>query len=456
MMIIKSIDPSSGRINKTFRTSSFASALRIASGVKSAYLGWKDRRLEDRADLMLNLAGVLRDNKHRYAETMTREMGKPITQSISEVEKCAWTAEFFAEHAEKWLWDENVEFGSERARITFQPIGELLCVMPWNFPFWQLFRCAIPAMLAGNACLLRHSNVVPLSALEIEEAFRLAGFPDTFKTVITDHATVDKLIKNPVISGVSVTGSVEVGKNIAGLAGSNIKKFVLELGGSDPFVVLDDADINFTCKNASDSRLINSGQSCIAAKRFIVVKDIAKEFAERLVELMKDSKIGSPLDADTEVGPLATSQQFHTLKVQVSDAIRKGAKVECGGRAVNSPGYFFEPTVLTNVKKNMKVVNEEVFGPVASVIVVKDEEEAITVANGTRFGLGASVWTKDIERGERIARKIDSGTVFINDFVRSDPRLPFGGTKESGIGRELSRYGLLEFTNIKSIVTNKL
>lgn len=325
--------------------------------------------------------------------------------------------------------------------------------MPWNFPFWQALRCAIPALTVGNVCVLRHSNSVPICALAIEEAFKLAGFPDNvFRTIITDHETVSKLIKSKYIDAVSLTGSTEAGSTVAKVAGKSIKKVVLELGGSDPFIVLEDADIAFTCEKARTSRNNSSGQSCIAAKRFIVVKKVAKEFTERYVALTKEVIVGDPMDPSTQLGPMANEQQLLKLEEQVSDAISKGAKLECGGKRLYEKGYFYSPTVLSNIKKNMKVAKEEVFGPVSPIIVVKDEAEAIKVANSTTYGLGASIWTKDLDRGERIARQMQVGIVGVNRIVRSDPRMPFGGVKQSGIGRELSRYGLLEFANIKSVL----
>lgn len=452
-MKINSINPSTGKINKTFTLFTTKKALDISKAVKDSYPAWRDLSVKRRCEYLRKLAEVLKEKKADYGCIMSLEMGKPISQAIAEVEKCAWTAEFFAEKAEAWLKDEPIDLDGRHAFISFEPIGEVLAVMPWNFPFWQALRCAIPAMAVGNVVLLRHSNVVPMCALAIEEAFKLAGFPkNVFRTILSDHEAVAELIKSKYIDGVSVTGSVDVGKTIAKLAGENIKKCVLELGGSDPFIVLDDADIELTCKGAVEGRLVNSGQSCVCAKRFIVVSKRSSEFVKRFSELMQASNIGDPLDKNTSVGPLANEQQLLTIEAQVNDAKKKGAKIECGGKRLGTKGFFFEPTVITNVNKTMRIFNEEVFGPVATVFIAKDEEDAIKIANSSDLGLGGSVWTKDLKRGEEVARRIESGMVFVNQIVKSDPRVPFGGTKQSGIGKELSRYGLLEFTNKKSIV----
>lgn len=379
-------------------------------------------------------------------------MGKPIKQGVAEVEKCAWTAEVYADNGEKWLEEELVQADGKKHIVTFEPLGVILSVMPWNFPFWQALRFGIPTLTAGNVSILRHSNVVPMCALTIEEAFKEAGFPENvFRTIITDHKLVASLIRSDLINGVTVTGSVGVGSRVGQLAGKYIKKFVLELGGSDPFVVLEDANIQFACKSAAQGRLINSGQSCIAAKRFIVVKEIAEEFTEKFVEFTKALKVGNPLEQDTDVGSLVNEQQRQLLEAQVKDAVDKGATVLTGGKRIEGRGFFYEPTILSNVKKNMKVVKEEVFGPVAPIIVVKNEKEAIRVANDSEFGLGASVWSTNEEGVIRVARALQAGAVFVNGIVKSDPRLPFGGIKKSGIGRELSHYGLKEFVNIKAI-----
>jgi succinate-semialdehyde dehydrogenase/glutarate-semialdehyde dehydrogenase len=328
----------------------------------------------------------------------------------------------------------------------------ILSIMPWNFPFWQVLRCGIPTVIAGNISILKHSNTVPQCALAIEEAFKAARFPENiFRTVVTDHGTVAELVESEIIRGISFTGSTEAGAKVAELAGKHLKKMVLELGGSDPFIVLGDADIEFSAKNAVLGRNINTGQSCIAAKRFIVAQEIIAEFSKKFVELTAKLTVGNPMDENTNIGPLANAEGLEKLEKQVNDAVNKGAKILTGGKRLNRNGYFYEPTILTNTTPDMKVVSEEVFGPVAPIIVAKNENEAITLANSTKFGLGGSVWTKDIVRGEQIAKRIESGTVFINSITKSDPRMPFGGVKKSGIGRELAKLGLKEFVNIKGL-----
>ncbi len=451
-MIVKSINPATEETNKEFEAFSKEQTIRTFKDSRKAFDTWKKLTIEKRSDYMRNLAKALRDNKAEYARLMTIEMGKPIKQSMAEVEKCAWTAEVYADNSKKWLEEEIVQTDSKKSYVTFQPLGVIFSIMPWNFPFWQAFRFGIPALAAGNVSVLRHSNAVPMCSLAIEEAFKLAGFPENvFKSVITDHKIVSYLIKSKHVDAVSLTGSVEAGSRIGQLAGKSIKKFVLELGGNDPFIVLEDADLELACKNAASARTLNSGQSCIAAKRFIVVKKIAQDFTSLFVESMRALKVGNPLDESTDIGPMANVQQLETLAAQVKDAVEKGGRIECGGKKIEGKGHFFEPTVISNVKKSMRIAKEEVFGPVATVIVVKNDKEFVKVANNSEFGLGTSVWTSDIEHGERLAREIQTGAVFVNSIVKSDPRMPFGGIKKSGIGRELSHYGLKEFVNVKSI-----
>lgn len=452
-MKISSVDPSNNKLNKSFTVFTKTKSLDIAREAKEAFLDWKNLGVSKRAAYLRNLSKVLREKKEDYARLITIEMGKPIGQSLSEVEKCAWTADFFADKSEKWLSDEPIEMDGQKAFLSFEPIGEVLAIMPWNFPFWQALRCAIPALVAGNVVVLRHSNIVPLCALAIEKAFSLAEFPENvFRTTITDHTVVDELIKSRYVDGVSITGSVETGRTVAKIAGESLKKCVLELGGSDPFIVLEDADVELACKSAFTSRLISNGQSCICAKRFIVIKERFNEFVSKFVSLMSAAKIGTPLDRFTDVGPLASAQQLKTIEAQVNDAKKKGAKIECGGKRLGDKGFFFEPTVITNVKSDMRIAKEEVFGPVAVILPARNEQEVLQIANDSNFGLGGSVWTTDSKKGERMARALESGMIYVNDFTKSDPRIPFGGVKDSGIGRELSRYGLLEFINIKPII----
>jgi acyl-CoA reductase-like NAD-dependent aldehyde dehydrogenase len=383
---------------------------------------------------------------------MTMEMGKPISQSEAEVEKCAWTAEVYAENTESWTSDELYQTDAALSYVTLQPLGVVLSIMPWNFPFWQAFRFAIPALVMGNTSILKHSNACPASSLAIESAFREAGASEgVFTSVIADHEVATALIGSEYVQGVSLTGSVEAGSKIGETAGKNLKKFVLELGGSDPFIVLEDADAAKAGQVGANARLINSGQSCIAAKRFIVVRSVAEKFTDSFVGEFEKKKMGDPMDPKTDVGPLFNKEAVATLDAQVRDAVSKGAKVAVGGAAQGGAGAFYEPTVLENVTLGMQVMRDEVFGPVAPVYVVADEREAIRVANDSSFGLGASLWTSDPKKADSVARMIQSGMVFVNALVKSDPRIPFGGIKKSGMGRELSRYGLREFVNVKSV-----
>lgn len=452
-MKVQSFNPATEQVNKEFDTFSTEQVNEACRNAVTAFGEWRKLDASERAKYMGRLSSVLKAKSREYGRLMTLDMGKPIKQAISEVEKCAWAAEVYAANWQKWLADEMVEAGAKKSFITLQPIGVVLSIMPWNFPFWQAMRFGIPALTMGNVSVLRHSNVCPMSAMAIEESFRLAGFPEgTFRTIITDHDEVKRLIRSNLISGVSLTGSVEAGRTVGALAGKNIKKFVLELGGSDPFVVLEDADVKMASQKAAEGRVVNSGQSCIAAKRFIVVKSVAEEFTAGLSEAMSRLKVGNPLDMDTDVGPMASRQQVEVLDAQVKRAVTSGAKVVIGGKRMGGKGFFYAPTVLSSVRANMAIAREEVFGPVAPVIVAKDEKDAVRIANNSRFGLGGSVWTSDSMKGERIARELEVGLAYVNGVVASDPRFPFGGIKQSGIGRELSRYGLLEFANIKAII----
>jgi acyl-CoA reductase-like NAD-dependent aldehyde dehydrogenase len=450
---IETINPATGEKVAKFKLDSLEDALRAARNARAAFdASWSVLSIAQRSEYMKRLASSLRSKKRHYAEIMTTEMGKPVSQAESEIEKCAWTAEVYAERGEKWLANEIAGTDAKLSYVTFQPLGAILSVMPWNFPFWQAFRFAIPALMAGNTSILRHSNVCPGSALAIEECFTNAEFPHgVFHTKITDHETVTKLIESEWISGVSLTGSVEAGMTIGEAAGRNLKKCVLELGGSDPFIVLEDADVRAAAEVGANARLLNSGQSCICAKRFIVAESIAREFTEGMVKEFEKKKVGDPMDPKTDVGPLSSAKQVETVESQVTDAKAKGARVEIGGRKVDGKGAFYEPTVLTKIKPEMKVMTEEIFGPVAPILPVANQNEAIRVANDSEFGLGASVWTTSPEKAADLAVKIQSGMIFINGLVKSDPRIPFGGIKKSGLGRELSHYGLREFVNVKTV-----
>jgi succinate-semialdehyde dehydrogenase/glutarate-semialdehyde dehydrogenase len=399
---------------------------------------------------MRTLAKLLRERATDYAELMAHEMGKPVKQGRAEIEKCAIACEFYAENAEAFLKREEIKTEAGRSFVTFEPLGVILAVMPWNFPFWQVFRFAAPSLMAGNAAVLKHASNVPGCALAVDDLFRRADLP--LYNVLVGSDQVAALIEDPRIRAVTLTGSGPAGKAVAKKAGELLKKAVLELGGSDPYVVLEDADLDAAVATCAAGRLINSGQSCIAAKRFIVVEPIRKKFESLLVEHMRAKKVGDPMLEDTDVGPLARHDLRDDLHAQVQKSIKKGAACLLGGKIPRDKGAFYPPTVLANVKQGMPAYDEELFGPVAAVIGARDEADAIRIANDTPFGLGAAVFTRDLARGERIAAtQLEAGSCFVNAFVKSDPRLPFGGIKESGFGRELSHYGIREFVNIKTV-----
>jgi succinate-semialdehyde dehydrogenase/glutarate-semialdehyde dehydrogenase len=383
---------------------------------------------------------------------MALEMGKPLPQGEAEAEKCAWACDYYAEHAERFLADEPRETDASKAFVRFDPIGPVLAIMPWNFPFWQVFRFAAPALMAGNAGLLKHAPNVTRCALEIEAIFREAGFPEgLFRSLILSNEAAAQVIADPRVRAVTLTGSDRAGSQVAGHAGRHLKKTVLELGGSDPFIVLEDADVEQAARTAAEARLLNSGQSCIAAKRFIVVEPVADRFLDAFVPAMRARRMGDPLAPETQIGPQARHDLRANLHRQVEESVRRGARLLLGGSIPEGPGFFYPPSVLAAVEEGMPAFDEEVFGPVAAVIRVKDEPQAVRVANASRYGLGASVWTAEAVRGERLARELEVGSVFVNGLVKSDPRLPFGGVKLSGYGRELSEYGLKEFVNIKTV-----
>jgi len=450
--VLKSIDPATGRELATFPEAdepAIETALAKAWDVRH---DWRDSGVGMRASLMRSVAGVLRADRSRYAALLTSEMGKPIVEAEAEVEKCAWTAAWFAENAERLLADEQLESTGTESYVRFQPLGVILAVMPWNFPFWQAFRAGLPALSAGNVMLLKHSSNVPQAALAIEEAFREAGVPEgVFQTLLIGSAAVERIIADNRIAGVTLTGSEGAGSLVAETAGKALKKTVLELGGSDPFIVLADADINTAATVACRARNQNNGQSCIAAKRFIVEESVAGEFEQRFTSAVAALKVGNPMDRANHVGPLARRDLVDELERQVNESVRMGARAVVGGKRIAGDGYYFEPTVLTNVRPGMPAYSEETFGPVAAVIRVRDAEDALRVANDTDFGLGSNLWTSDVERGKKLAERVEAGLVFINGMVASDPRLPFGGVKRSGYGRELSEYGIKEFTNIQTV-----
>jgi succinate-semialdehyde dehydrogenase / glutarate-semialdehyde dehydrogenase len=451
-MDIRSINPATGEVLENFQEMTARDIDKILQTAYASFREWRNRPIVNRAERMREAARILRARKERYAKTMALEMGKPIVQGEAEVEKCAWVCEYYAEHGEEFLADQRRQTDASRSYVRFEPLGPVLAIMPWNFPFWQVFRFAAPALMAGNAGILKHASNVPRSALEIEEVFREAGFPEgLFGTILAGAGRVSAIIADPRIRAVTLTGSDDAGTKVAEQAGRELKKTVLELGGSDPFIVLEDADVPKAAKTAAEARLINSGQSCIAAKRFIVVEKVADRFAEIFVSEMKSRKIGNPLDRTTQVGPLARHELREALHQQVDQSVKRGAQLLLGGRIPEDRGAFYPATVLAGVQKGMPAFDEETFGPVAAIIRAADEADAIRVANDSQFGLGASLWTEDRKRAERLVGEIEAGCVFVNEFVKSDPRLPFGGVKRSGYGRELSEYGLREFTNIKSV-----
>ena len=456
MSTIETINPATGKVIQSYENETPEAVSRRVKAARQAFDSWKKRDLTERAELMRKLGRVMRKNREDYSRIITEEMGKPIRQSLAEIEKCAWVCDYYAERAEVFLRDELIPTEFRKSFVSFEPLGVVASIMPWNFPFWQVMRFAVPALTAGNVGILKHSSVCLGSALKLEQAFLDAGFPEnTFQVVVGDYRAGEALVQAN-IDAVSVTGSLNTGRRVAELASQGLKKFVLELGGSDPFIVLEDADLHQTAYMATQSRLLNTGQSCIAAKRFIVVKEVVDKFTKLFVENTTAEVVGDPLDPKTTVGPLVRDSQRDALAKQVDDARRKGAAILTGGSPVKGDGYFYLPTIISNVNHDMEVVKEEVFGPAAPIIVVENEEQAVMEANNSEFGLGASIWTNDTERGIRLARMVESGIVSVNEMVKSDPRLPFGGIKKSGIGRELSEFGIKEFVNIKSIVVKDI
>ena len=451
--MLSSINPTNNILIKNYDEMTGPESADIISLADKAFKNWKETSFIHRSELMKNAAKVLRENSEEYSVLMTIEMGKPIVQSRTEVEKCAWVCDYYADNAENFLADEIIKTEATKSFVSYQPLGVILAVMPWNFPFWQVFRFAAPNLMAGNAGLLKHASNVSGCALAIEDIFRKAGFPENlFRTLLVKSKNVKDIISNTKVQAVTLTGSVPAGKSVAALAGSLIKKTVLELGGSDPYVVLEDADLHQAAMSCVTSRIINGGQSCIAAKRFIIVESVYDEFEKLYLEIMSKKRMGDPLDENNDLGPQASLQLRNELHDQVLRSIKQGAELILGGTVPEIDGAYYPPTILSNVKPGMPAFDEELFGPVAALIKAADENDAINLANNSIFGLGASVFTKDIKRGEQIAKeKLNAGCCFVNDFVKSDPRLPFGGIKESGYGRELSPFGIKEFMNIKTV-----
>ncbi len=454
-MRIQSINPVNGKVIETYKEETEKNiAVKIEKSQK-AWLEWRETTFKQRAILLKNAATVLRSNKNNLALVMANEMGKPLAAGVLEIEKCAAVCEYYATNGDKYLHDQVVATDAKKSFISFQPIGVVLAVMPWNFPFWQVFRFLAPALMAGNGAILKHASNVPGCAIAIDNIIKQAGFPTgVFQTLIVSSKAVKKIISNPIIKAVTLTGSTHAGIQVAQQAGSLIKKTVLELGGSDPYIILDDADLELAAETCTQSRLINNGQSCIAAKRFIVTPGVEKEFIERFQEKMSRQKFGDPLVEGTALGPMAKKSLRDELHEQVIQNVSAGAEIILGGSIPHLPGEhaYYPPTILTGVKKGMPAYTEEIFGPVASIISAKDEEEAIEIANDSSFGLGAAIFTKDNAKGETIARELlQAGSCFVNAAVKSDPRLPFGGINQSGYGRELGMFGIHEFMNIKTV-----
>lgn len=449
-----SINPTNNQLLKRFDS---LSKKQLAIVLKKAEFGFALNRtssLKNRSKRMNTMARLLMENQLHLAKLMVVEMGKPIEEAKAEIKKSAWVCEYYANNSKHFLKDEIINTDYAASVVTHAPLGVLLGIMPWNFPFWQVFRFAAPALMAGNAVLLKHAPNVPQCAAAIEELFRSAQFSEgLFQNIFVDHSMVKRIIEDSRIRGVSLTGSDLAGSKVAELAGKNIKKTVLELGGSDPFIVLDDANLRLAAEAAVRSRMRNAGQSCIAAKRLIVLEPVVNSFVALVTDQIRLLKVGNPMNEDTDVGPLAREDLAEKVAKQVKGSMRLGAEAVIGGnRPTDKKGAFFNPTLLVNVKEGMPVFEEEVFGPVASLIVAKDVPHAINLANKTKYGLGASIWTLDRDKATRLARQIQAGGVFINTIVSSDPRLPFGGIKQSGYGRELSAYGIREFVNTKTIV----
>ncbi|MCP3944173.1 MAG: NAD-dependent succinate-semialdehyde dehydrogenase [Desulfobacteraceae bacterium] len=449
---MKSINPTTNEVIKEYTEHSPKDVEKIIESVNKDWLSWKETSFTERAIFMHRASDILLAQRDDCAAIMTAEMGKRISEARAEVEKCALACRYYGDNAEKILRDEIIETDYSKSFAAFQPIGIVLAVMPWNFPFWQVLRFVAPALMAGNAVVLKHASNVMGCAVKIEQILRKAGFPENiFRSLIIPSGLVEDVITNPLVKAVTLTGSEPAGIKVAMTAAKELKKSVLELGGSDPFIVFEDADMDRCVATAVLGRTLNAGQICIAAKRFIVVEKIAREFESKMKDAMESLIVGDPADENTQMAPMARADLVEEIHVQVENSIAQGATLLTGGKRLDRPGNFYAPTIITNVKKGMTVYEEETFGPVAAIITVKNEDEAVAVANDTRFGLGAAVWTKDSQRGERVARKIEAGMVFVNTLTASNPKLPFGGVKKSGYGREMSDYGIKEFVNIKTI-----
>ena len=448
---LTTINPTTEEILKKYAIMTKENVNMFVKKARDAYKEW-EKDLDKRIDSLYHVANELRKNKENLSRTATNEMGKAIKEARAEIDKCVWAVEYFADNGKNFIHDESFNTDARKSIIKFEPLGVIASIMPWNFPYWQALRFAAPSLIAGNTIVLKPASATMQCGIEIEKTFDKAGLSEgIFKTVIGDSSVAEILVDSDV-NAVTFTGSVPVGAKVAQRATSQLKKTVLELGGSDPFIVCADADIEKASTGAVKGRFINCGQSCIASKRFIVVKNIAKEFIEKFIQKTENLKVGDPSSDDTDIGPLVNAKALQTIDSQVEDSIKEGAEVLTGGeQIVGSKGYFYKPTVLGNITPTMRIVNEEVFGPVAPIVIADNEKEATKLANESEFGLGASIWTQDLENAELLSSNVKSGIVAVNNVVVSDPRVPFGGIKKSGFGRELSRYGMLEFVNIKSI-----
>jgi len=449
---IKTVNPATEKVLSRYPMVSAEQVGKSVRQARKAFATWKNLDISKRAKFMQEFAEELRKNKANLAHAATQEMGKPIKESLSEVEKCALVMEFYADNGQIFLNDESVNTDARKSVVIFQPLGVIGSIMPWNFPYWQALRFAAPSLVAGNTIVLKPASATIQCGIEIEKSFNNIGLPaGVFSTVVGDSSTSEALIDSD-LNGVTFTGSVSVGAKVASRATSQWKKCVLELGGSDPFIVCESADLDKASTGAVKGRFINCGQSCIASKRFFVVKDVAASFIEQFVQKTQKLVVGNPLSENTDIGPLVNRSALNNIESMVHDATKNGAEILAGGESVkNRKGYFYKPTILTKITPKMRVAQEEIFGPVAPVTILEDDLEAIRLANDSQYGLGASIWTEDLEKAERLSRAIESGIVTVNNVVASDPRVPFGGVKKSGFGRELSRYGMLEFVNIKSI-----
>jgi succinate-semialdehyde dehydrogenase/glutarate-semialdehyde dehydrogenase len=454
-MTLTAVNPATGAELATYAELDAAGIERALDRADRAFSSWRERPLRERADLLGSLARTLRERAPELARQATLEMGKPLSEATAEVEKSAAFSEYYAEHAEEMLADRTLEAGGVENYVRFEPLGAVLAVMPWNFPYVQVFRFAPPALAAGNVALLKHASNIPGCAVMIEEVFLAAGFPEgVFQTLLIGPGPVAGILSDPRVRGVALTGSEVAGSKVAEIAGRVLKPSVMELGGSDPFIVLEDADLSRAATEGCRGRNINAGQACIAAKRFIVVESVADEFEQRLAEAVSALEVGDPLAPSTQVGPLARADLVEDLRRQVEESVAAGARLVVGGFDVEGPGFFVRPIVLTDVTPEMAVFREETFGPVAAVTRARDEAEAIELANSSDYGLGASVWSNDLDRARRVAARVDAGMVFVNSIVFSDARLPFGGKKRSGYGRELGEFGIKEFVDVKSVAVH--